>query len=873
MGLVYVHRFFPSAKPPIRWSRPPFLLVFVCVHLPLSVFGTPNNPGSDILYIITPMHAVTLPTQLEAIVHDLRFAWRGLRRDRAFTLTAIATLTLAIALNVTVFAVMDTMLFRGLPLAKRSDRLVYIQERRPSGGLISYADFEDWRTQAKSFEGLAFVAETGISLKDGDGRPIDTSAFELSANTFRLLGVPPMLGRDFAPADEIPGAPMVAILNHRFWVTRFGSRADIAGMRVHMNGSPATIIGVMPEGFDFPTKWDLWIPLVQTAELKQRGPTLAAFLAVGRLRDGVSLLQARAELETINRRLEAAYPATNRGVVPTMATHAEENSGADASMIWGSLWAAAWFVFLIACANLANLSLARSIGRAREYSTRVALGAGQGRMIRQVLMESFTIAAVAGAAGWWIAKWCVHQWDLATFSMYQVLDYTVDFRTFSYLAAITLGAAILFSLAPVARVMQIGVNGVLKGDAQGVTQGLRGKRFAAGLIAVQMALAIVLLSGAGVLVRSLASIVNANTGTHDPEHVLVGSARLPSDKYPSAEARSSYYERLETRLRTIPGIEGATLASNLPTRSVNQQAVEIEGKPASPDGAEPVGFFGIGPNYFGVVSAAAISGREFNDGDRQGSLPVALVNQSLAARFFPGENPIGKRIRATARNRPTDWLTVVGVVPNIMQDDPVRQQFKPLVYVPLRQRPPARAYFLVRTRMTAALAGTIRGEVQMIDSDVSLDELTTLKAHLAFDRDSMDALHSELGKHATVAPIFAVIALVLAAIGLYAVIAHSVGRRTREIGVRMAIGATVEDIRKMIFSEGMLPVAAGAILGLAASLAVNRVLQSQLVGVSPYDPATLASAPAILALVALLACGIPARRAMNVDPAVALRHD
>jgi putative ABC transport system permease protein len=830
-------------------------------------------------YIITPMPAVTFPTQLEAIVYDLRFAWRGLRRDRAFTLIAIATLTLAIALNVTAFAVMDTMLFRGAPLVQRSDRLVSIQERRAAGGgLISYADFEDWRTEAKSFEGLAFVAESFISLKDGDGRPTDANAFVVSANTFRLLGVPPMLGRDFAPADEVPGAPMVVILNHRFWVSRFGSRADIVGMPVHMNGSPATILGVMPERFDFPTKWDLWIPLVQTAEIKQRGPTAAAFLAVGRLRDGVSLQQARTELETINHRLEAAYPATNRGVSPTMLSGAEGSSGGDASIIWGSLWAAACFVFLIACANLANLSLARSIGRAREYATRIALGAGQGRMIRQVLMESLTIAAVAATAGWWITKWCVHAWDVATFSMYQVLDYSVDLRTLSYLAAITLGAAILFSVAPVARVMQIGVNGVLRGDAQGVTQGLRGKRLAAGLIAGQMALAIVLLSGAGVLVRSLASIVTANTGAHDPEHVLVGSAKLPSDKYPSIETKNSYYERLEARLRTIPGVEGATLANKLPGYIVNRQTFEIEGKPVSPDDREPIGFFGIGSNYFGVVSTAAISGREFDKGDRQGSLPVALVNRSFAERFLPGENPIGKRLRSpvrssTAGNRPGDWLTVVGVVPDIMQNDPVRQQFKPLVYVPLGQRPPGRVYFLVRTRMTTALAGTIRAEVQKIDSDVSLEEFMTLKAHMAFDRDSMDALHSELGKYATVAPIFAAIALVLAAIGLYAVIARSVGRRTREIGVRMAIGATVEDIRGMIFSEGMLPVAAGTILGLAASLAVNRVLQSQLVGVSPYDPATIASALAILALVALLACAIPARRAMNVDPAIALRHD
>jgi putative ABC transport system permease protein len=357
----------------------------------------PNNSESDICYIIMPMPAGAFPTQLEAIVYDLRFAWRGLRRDRAFTLTAIATLTLAIALNVTVFAVMDTMLFRGAPLVRRSDRLVSIQERRATGGVfMSYSDFEDWRTQAKSFEGLAFVGESFISLKDGDGRPTDANAFVLSANTFKLLGVQPMLGRDFAPADEVPGAPTVVILNHRFWVSRFGSRTDIVGMPVHMNGSPATIIGVMPERFDFPAKWDLWIPLVQTAEIKQRGPAPAAFLAVGRLRDGVSPRQARTELETINRRLEAAYPTTNRGVFPAMLTGADANSGTDASIIWGSLWAAAWFVFLIACANLANLSLARSIGRAREYSTRIALGAGQARMIRQVVMESLTIAAVAG---------------------------------------------------------------------------------------------------------------------------------------------------------------------------------------------------------------------------------------------------------------------------------------------------------------------------------------------------------------------------------------------------------------------------------------------------------------------------------------------
>lgn len=823
------------------------------------------------------MHPVNLPAQLEGFVYDLRFALRGLRRDRGFTLAAVVMLTLAIGLNVTVFAIMDTMLFRGLPLAHRADRLVYLQEQRVGSGVccISYLDFEDWRTESQTFEDMALVGGRRVSFKDGDGRPVDTDVTTLSSNTFHLLGVRPLLGRDFAPADQQPGAPMVVILNHRFWMRRFGGRRDIIGMRVHVNGSPATIIGVMPERFDFPTKWsNVWAPLVPTAEMKQRGLTPGGFTAIGRMRDGASLQQARTDLETISHRLEAAYPATNRGLMPKLATHAEFNSGADASMIWGSLWAAAWFVFLIACANLANLSLARSMGRAREYSTRIALGAGQARIIRQVLMESLTIASVAGTAGWWIAKWCVHRWDVVTFSMYQVLDYTVDFRTFSYLAAITLGAGILFSIAPVAQVLQIGVNGVLKGDSQGVTQGRRGKRFGALLIAGQMALAILLLSGAGVLVRSFESIVTANTGTHDPEHVLVGLARLPSDKYPDPETRKAYYKRLEMQLRSIPGIEDEALATTLPVYGANEQPFEVEGKPVASDSGQFVEIFPVGSNYFHLVSAATVTGREFNDGDRQGSLPVAVVNRSFANRFLPGENPIGQRLRSMARNQPRDWLTVVGVVPNVMQGDAVRQQFKPVIYVPLWQRPPTRAYFLARTRMApAALMASVRAEVQKLDADASLEEMMTLKAHMAFDRDFMDTLHSELGKYATVAPIFAGIALVLAAIGLYAVIARSVGRRTREIGVRMAIGATVDDIRKMILGDGMLPVAAGTILGLVASLAVNRALQSQLVGVSPYDPATMGMAPVILALVAMLACRIPARRAMKVDPAIALRHD
>jgi len=813
---------------------------------------------------------------LEGLFFDLRFALRGLRRDLAFSLAAITMLALAIGLNVTVFTVMDAMLFRGYPIVERNDRLVYLQERSPlRTNLLSFADVEEWRAQAHAFEGIGYVSSRPLAFRDGEGRPIDMSASTVSANTFGLLRVPPMLGRDFSPEDETAGAPPVVILNYRFWEQRFAKRADVVGATVHIDGAPATVIGVMPERFDFPLPIsdDFWMPVVRSPELQQRGVP-GGFMAFGRLKDGTSRPEALAELETINRRLEADYPATNRGLVPTMVTHAALNSGPDAPIIWGSLWAAACFVLLIACANLAHLTLVRTMGRWRDFATRMALGAGQARMIRQIFAESVMLVSAAGAIGWWLTSWSVHQWEVLTASRYQVLDYTVDVGTLGYLIAISVIAAILCSLAPSGRVVQLGTGGALKGDARGVTQGLRGKQLAAALVAGQMALAIVLLSGAGVLVRSFVKIVSADTGVRGAEQVLVGRLRLPSDTYPSPAARVAYFDRLEAQLLTIPAVEQTSVANVLPAHGVNQRTFEIEGRPRTPGTEDAVQFLTIGTGYFTVVGAPVISGRDFNEGDRMATPRVAIVNESFVATYWPGEEPTGKRLRPVDRNQPGEWLTVVGVAPNIQQGDALRQQFKPLVYLSLRQNPQRVTFFLARTRVSSEqVAQAVRAEIQRVDSDVTLEDFATLQDSFAFDRDFMDAEHSELGKHAKVAPAFAIIALLLSAVGLYAVITHSVSQRTKEIGVRMAIGAASHDIRRLIFGEGMRPVALGLMVGFAASLGVNRILQSQLVGVSPYDPVTLATAPLVLILVALLACQIPSRRAMRVDPAVALRHD
>ncbi len=594
----------------------------------------------------------------------------------------------------------------------------------------------------------------------------------------------------------------------------------------------------------------------------------------GGSRTGTSRPEALAELETINRRLEADYPTTNRGLVPTTMTYAAINSGPDAPMIWGSLWAAAWFVLLIACANVANLTLVRTMGRWRDFATRMALGAGQARMIRQIFAESAMLAGVAGALGWWLTRWSVHQWEVLTASRYQVLDYAIDASTLGYLMAISILAAILCSLAPIGRVMQLGTGGALKGDARGVTQGLRGKQLASALVAGQMTLAMVLLAGAGVLVRSFVRIVSADTGVRRAEQVLVGRLRLPSDTYPNPATWLAYYDRLDAQLVTIPGVEQTSLANVLPAHALNQRTFEIEGRPRTP-GAEAAGqFLTIGSGYFSVVGAPAMSGRDFNERDRIGSPSVAIVNQSFVATYWPDEGPTGKRLRLVDRNQPGDWLTVVGVAPNIQQGDALRQQFKPLVYLPFRQNPQRTMRFLARTRAPSGqVAQAVRAGIERVDADVPLEDFATLQDSFAFDRDTMDAEHSELGKHAKVAPSFALIALLLAAIGLYAVIAYSVSQRTKEIGVRMALGATARDISRMVLREGMAPVATGMMVGLTASLFVNRVLQSQLVGVSAHDPLTMAGAPVVLSLVALLACHIPSRRALRVDPAVALRHE
>ncbi len=807
---------------------------------------------------------------LDGFVLDLRLAFRALGRDRMFSVTAVTTLVIAITLNATVFTVRDAMLFRGLPLATRSDRLVYLAMRKPSDlpccpGPAAHRLVEAWRAEADAFEGIAmWRSGEAITFRDGDGRPLDMTVSRWSVNTLSLIGVQPFIGRDFVPSDAASGAPQVALVSHSFWERRFGKRPDIVGMTVHMNDAPATIVGVLPERFALLYEQDVWMPLAPTAVLEGN--------VFGRLRDRATIGEAQVQLDTITRRLQAADPEAIRGLA-LVRTYSQAHVAADAPTIYGSLWIGAWFVFLIACTNLTNLTLVRTTGRWREWSTRMALGAGQVRMVRQMLLECAALAAVAAPLAWWLTKWIVQIWEDTTRSRYLALDYSITAGTLAYLLAVSLLAVLVIALAPVVRVLQLGVSGPLKGDARGATQGRRGKRLSAALVGAQMALAIVLLLGAGVLVRSFTNIVSADTGVRDPERITAGLVAMPSDKYPTAAARAEFAERLAARLRSVAGIQDVSFASTIPTRGRSRH-MEVDGKPTAVEDAQLEQVVTIGPNYFRTLGRSMLSGRDFNTADDSRAPLVVLVNESFAATLWPSEQPVGKRLRFIDGNQPGPWRTVVGVAPNIMQGEPTRQRFRPVIYLPFEQQPSARVFVFVHaTPPTNQTAQAVLAEVQRLDPDVITEDFTSLEAKLAFDRDSMDLEHADLGKYAAIAPTFGAVALVLASLGLVAVVAHSVSQRTKEIGVRMAIGAARHEIAQMILLEGMRPVVVGLLVGLVASLGANRLLQSQLVGVSPYDPLTMAAGPLVLVAVAVVGCHIPARRAMRVDPVVALRHE
>jgi putative ABC transport system permease protein len=804
---------------------------------------------------------------LEQLVQDARHGYRELTKNPGFTGVAVLMLAVAIGVNAAGFTLTSAILFKGFPALPANDRLVYIAGR--SACCISYPDFEDWRSQGTSFTGLAAVHGTGVVLSEATRFAERFEATEVSAETFRLLGQQPVLGRDFTASDEKPGATPVAVLSYSFWGRRYNKDPGIVGKSIRLNGLPTTVIGVMGQGFSFPQKQDLWVPLIATADLQKR-ENRTLWFAFGRLADGVSIDNARAEMLTIGRRLASAYPRTNQEYVPRVRNFREFFISPGEDVIYTSMWGAVGVVLLIACANLANLMLARAIVRSREIAVRMALGAGRWRVIRQLLVESLMLSSLGGLLGWWICRWVVRMYAAAErgpgLVPWRVLDYTTDFRIVAYFAAISIGTGLLFGVVPAIRLSKLDVNATLKDGGRGTT-GAHGKRLSGVLVTVEIALAVVLLSGAGVMMHSFLNVYTTNIGV-DTSNVLTLSLGLPDSRYPTHESQIAFFEQLTTQINGLPGVESVAIASRPPVSNPARLSYELPGGvPMDKERRPTVSTLIVSPGYFQTFGVPLRAGRDFTEFDVPSSAPVALVNERFASTHWPTDAAVGKRLRLFQGDDSGPMLTVIGVVSNVVQNS-TTQEIAPLIYIPYRQRPAESMWVFARTRVPPASVGTaVRRELHALDTELPI----WIGPVPVSERIS--ATYWDRAIYGILFLTFAAIALLLASIGLYALMAHSVTQRTPEIGVRLAMGATAHQIIGLVIQRGLVYVGSGLAIGLAASLAVNRIVRAELFQVSPDDPLALTFASTALIISAALGCVIPALRAARVDPLVALRYD
>jgi putative ABC transport system permease protein len=810
------------------------------------------------------------------LFEDVRYAVRTLAKNPGFTIVAVIALGLGIGTNATVFTLTNGVLFKSTPF-DRQDRILYVIMRNQTPGPgningqfngVSYPDFRDWKAQVKSFEALSAYSQTALNLSDKNGFPEQFGAARVTADSFQTIGQKPVIGRDFSPADEKAGATAVAILGYGLWERRYGKDASVLGRTIRLNDVPTTVIGVMPMGLRFPGDSELWIPLTPNPNWEKRqSRNLTVF---GRMAAGVSAKAAHAEMQAIGSRLESAYPETNKGFTPAVRTFSEQFNGPQITTMFLALLGAVGFVLLIACANVANLLLARAVGRTREISIRAALGASRWRVIRQLLVESVMLSVAGGVLGYLIAIWGVRTFDAVVIPLGKppFIDFSMDYRVFVYLIAIALGTGVLFGLAPALRLSKLDVNNALKDGGRGASSGGRGKFLSGLLVVSEMALAVILLAGAGLMIRSFLNMYHKEIGVA-ADHGLVMRLFLPEAKYAKPEDQIAFHDRLHARLAALPGVESVAVANNMPTGGWSSFPYEFEGAAPVDEKKRPnLPVIVISPDYFRALDVKVLRGRSFSDSDTASSTAVAIVNQHFAEKFWPGDDPFAKRLRLFDNGSPGPWLTVVGVAADITQTgDATQTEHDAILYLPYKQKARRDMAIIARTRVPPeTLGNAFRREVQTVDENLPVYNLQTLEGRLAQNRWAWRVFGGLFA-------IFAAIALLLASVGLYAVIAHSVNQRTQEIGVRMALGASGHSILGLVFGQGMLSVAIGLAVGLAGAFGVTRVLSMFLVQVSTADPVTYGTVAVLLATASALGCWIPARRAMTVDPVVALRHE
>ncbi|WP_342379725.1 ABC transporter permease [Myxococcus stipitatus] len=816
------------------------------------------------------------------VTQDLRLSLRMLSRSPVFTVVAVLTLALGIAANTAIFSVVNAVLLSPLPFPEQ-DRLVMAWSRTPAmpRWSVAPANFLDWRAQGDVFEGLAAFSQLHVSLS-GDDMPERLRGASVSANYFQVLGVGAALGTTFQPVAGETGPRHVVVLSHGLWKRRFGSDPGIIGRSIRLDERSHEVVGVMPERFTLPDigprkttptePAELWIP-APLHDIPQLGANAGMDLSqsrdtsylrvLGRLKPGVTLERASAAMSAVARRLEQEYPVSNLHSGVTLVPLREQIVGDVRPVLW-VLLAAVGLVMAIACANVANLFLVRAAARRQEMAVRAALGAGRGRMMRQLLTESLVLALLAGALGVFLAAWGLDGlMSLVPAELPRLGEVRVDERVLAFALCVSLATGVLFGLLPALQASRPDLNGVLRQTGGGKLAG--GQRSRDALVVGEVALALVLLIGAGLLLRTLWRLQDVDPGFRE-ESVLTWSLSLPADKYPDEARQGAFFQQVAERVASLPGVKSAGAATDLPLGGANIWFdVEVEGRaPPSPDESSNVGFQVVTSGYFQSLGIPLRRGREVTVLDTRATQPVVVLNESAARRFFPEGEAVGQRLRLGDSSTP--WLTVVGVVGDTRYDGPDKDA-RPEAYVPALQRSLFFMSFAARTSLEPlALAGSVRSAVAALDKDLPLSALRTMEQRV-------EAATARPRFVSLLVAVFALLSLLLAGVGLSGVMAYSARQRTREIGIRMALGARPSDVLRMVLGQGMRLALAGVALGLLGAWALTRVLSSQLFGVSATDPVVFGSLSVLVAGVALLATWLPAYRATRVDPQVALRAE
>jgi len=812
------------------------------------------------------------------MLRDLRYALHVIVKDRWYSAVAVIALSLGIGLNATVFTLVNAILIRGLPY-QDSARLYMLASQRQNLSTTgaSYTDLSDWRAQAKTFDGIGGFNSSSVNVSDDRSAPENVRSTALTSNAFALISQQPVLGRDLLPADERTGAEPVVLIGHKLWKRRYAEDRSILGKTLRLDGKPATIVGVMPEGMEFPTGAEVWVPLVP--DEGQQGRDARFIGAFGRLRKDVNRTQAQTELNGIAQRLAAAFPDTNKEFTGiAIQTFNERFNGGRIRDVMLAMMGAVGFVLLIACANVANLQLTRSVQRTREVAIRIALGATRWRVIRMLLVESVLLGVLGGVLGLGLAIVGVRLFDAAVSNVGKPywIQFTIDWTVLGYLGAICILTGVLFGLAPALQVTRTNVNDVLKEGGRGNAGSRRARWLTGTMVVLELALTLVLLVGAGLMIRSFLKLYTLDVGI-DTRHLVAMRLQLTDAKYKTPDARRAFYDRLAPRVAAIPGVEAASLTTSVPPFGANQRSIEIEGRPLPAAGQPSIDAMvvTVSPDFFRTAGLQVRRGRLFGEADGSPGSETMVVSDAFAAKLFPGEDVLGRRIRwavppPRAGQTPPAvpvWRTIVGIVPAVRHANPQTSEPPPVLYVPLRQDATGYTTLLVRSRLDAgAIMSAVRREVSSIDPDQPVLAAQTMEQMLT-------QLSWPYRVFGTLFAIFAAIALVMSAVGLYAVMAYSVTQRTAEIGVRMALGAEGRQVSWLILRRGLVQMGIGLTLGLTAAYFLGQVMGTLLIDVTPRDPATFGAITGILAIVAICACVFPARRATRVDPLVALRAD